>query len=164
MKKMMTYLLVFVVALIAIVLIIGLFLPKERTFTKTAVLNSDVTKVFNLVSDFKNQTTWRNDVKEIIGIDENTWTEVPKKGTAITFKVKQKIENEIFEIEIIEPKNFNGYWVGTFKQTKENQTAIEFKEVVTISNPFFRTISYLFVDLDKTMDLYLQNLKQKLGE
>jgi len=164
MKKMMTYLLVFVVALIAIVLIIGLFLPKERTFTKTAVLNSDVTKVFNLVSDFKNQTTWRNDVKEIIGIDENTWTEVPKKGTAITFKVKKKIENEIFEIEIIEPKNFNGYWVGTFKQTKENRTAIEFKEVVTISNPFFRTISYLFVDLDKTMDLYLQNLKQKLGE
>jgi hypothetical protein len=164
MKKMMTYLLVFVVTLIAIVLIIGLFLPKERTFTKTAVLNSDVTKVFNLVSDFKNQTTWRNDVKEIIGIDENTWTEVPKKGTAITFKVKQKIENEIFEIEIIEPKNFNGYWVGTFKQTKENQTAIEFKEVVTISNPFFRTISYFFVDLDKTMDLYLQNLKQKLDE
>jgi hypothetical protein len=128
------------------------------------VLNSDVTKVFNIVTDFKNQTTWRNDVKEIIVIDENTWTEVPKKGTAITFKVKQKVENEIFEIEIIEPKNFNGYWVGTFKTTKVNGTAIEFKEVITISNPFFRTLSFLFVDLNKTMDLYLQNLKQKLGE
>lgn len=161
---MMTYLLISIVAIIAIVLIIGLFLPKERTFTKTAVLNSDVNKVFNIVTDFKNQTTWRNDVKEIIVIDNNTWTEVPKKGTAITFKVKQKVENEIFEIEIIEPKNFNGYWVGTFKQTKPNETAIEFKEVVTFSNPFFRTISYLFVDLDKTMDLYLENLKQKLIE
>lgn len=161
---MMTYLLISIVAIIAIVLIIGLFLPKERTFTKTAVLNSDVTKVFNIVTDFKNQTSWRNDVKEIIVIDNNTWTEVPKKGTAITFKVKQKVENEIFEIVIIEPKNFNGYWIGTFKQTKVNQTAIEFKEVITISNPFFRTISYVFVDLDKTMDLYLQNLKQKLGE
>lgn len=160
----MTYLLISIVAIIAIVLIIGLFLPKERTFTKTAVLNSDVNKVFNIVTDFKNQTTWRNDVKEIIVIDNNTWTEVPKKGTAITFKVKQKVENEIFEIEIIEPKNFNGYWVGTFKQTKPNETAIEFKEVVTFSNPFFRTISYLFVDLDKTMDLYLENLKQKLIE
>ncbi len=164
MKKMMTYLLISIIAIIAIVLIIGLFLPKERTFIKTAVLNSDVTKVFNIVTDFKNQTTWRNDVKEIIVIDNNTWTEVPKKGTAITFKVKQKVENEIFEIEIIEPKNFNGYWIGTFKQTMVNQTAIEFKEVITISNPFFRTISYVFVDLDKTMDLYLQNLKQKLGE
>jgi hypothetical protein len=164
MKKMMTYLLISIVAIIAIVLIIGLFLPKERTFTKTAVLNSDVNKVFNIVTDFKNQTTWRNDVKEIIVIDNNTWTEVPKKGTVITFKVKQKVENEIFEIEIIEPKNFNGYWVGTFKTTKVNGTAIEFKEVITISNPFFRTLSFLFVDLNKTMDLYLQNLKQKLGE
>jgi len=164
MKKMTTYLLIAIVAIIAIVLIIGLFLPKERTFTKTAVLNSDVKKVFNIVTDFKNQTSWRNDVKEIIVIDNYTWTEVSKKGTAITFKVKQKVENEIFEIEIIEPKNFNGYWVGTFKQTKPNETAIEFKEVVTFSNPFFRTISYLFVDLDKTMDLYLENLKQKLIE
>jgi len=163
-KKMMTYLLVSIVAIIAIVLIVGLFLPKERIFTKKAVLNSDVTKVFNIVTDFKNQTTWRSDVKEIIVVDENTWTEVPQKGAAITFKVRQKVENEIFEIEIIEPKNFNGYWAGTFKQTHENQTAIEFKEVVTVSNPFFRTISYLFVDLDKTMDLYLQNLKQALGE
>lgn len=164
MKKMTIYLLISVVAIIAIVLIIGLFLPKERTFTKTAVLNSDVTKVFNIVTDFKNQTTWRSDVKEIIVIDNNTWTEVPKKGTAITFKIKQKVENEIFEIEIIEPNNFNGYWVGTFKQTKPNETAMEYKEVVTISNPFFRVLSYLFVDLDKTMELYLQNLKQKLGE
>ena len=164
MKKMTTDLLISIVAIIAIVLIIGLFLPKERTFTKKAVLNSDVTKVFNIVTDFKNQTTWRNDVKEIIVIDDNTWTEVPKKGTAITFKVKQKIENEIFEIEIVEPKNFNGYWVGTFKQTNQNATEIEFKEVVTISNPFFRTLSYLFVDLEKIMDLYLENLKHKLSK
>ena len=164
MKKMITYLFVSVLAIIAIVLIIGLFLPKEITFTKTAVLHSDVSKVFNLVTDFKNQTTWRNDVKEIIVIDNNTWTEVPQKGTAITFKVKQKVANEIFEIEIIEPKSFNGYWVGTFKQTNENETSIAFKEVVTISNPFFRTLSYLFVDLNKTMDLYIQNLKLKLEE
>ncbi len=54
--------------------------------------------------------------------------------------------------------------VGTFKQTNKNQTAIEFKEVITISNPLFRILSYLFVDLDKLMDLYFQNLKQKLGE
>ncbi|QOI98401.1 MAG: hypothetical protein HRU69_13260 [Flammeovirgaceae bacterium] len=53
MKKMMTFLLVSIGAITAIVFIVGLFLPKERTFTKTAVLNSDVTKVFNLVTDFK---------------------------------------------------------------------------------------------------------------
>lgn len=159
----MTYFLISIVAIIAMVFIIGLFIPKERTFTKTAVLHSDVNKVFNLVSDFKNQTTWRNDVKEVIVIDGNTWTEVPKKGTPITFKTKQKIQNELFEIEIIEPKNFSGYWVGTFEQTTAG-TKVVFKEVVTIDNPLFRVMSLIFVDLDKTMEVYLNNLKTKLGE
>ncbi len=163
MKKIMTYFLISIVAIIAMVFIIGLFIPKERTFTKTAVLHSDVNKVFNLVSDFKNQTTWRNDVKEVIVIDGNTWTEVPKKGTPITFKTKQKIQNELFEIEIIEPKNFSGYWVGTFEQTTAG-TKVVFKEVVTIDNPLFRVMSLIFVDLDKTMEVYLNNLKTKLGE
>ena len=163
MKKIMTYFLISIVAIIAMVFIIGLFIPKERTFTKTAVLHSDVNKVFNLVSDFKNQTTWRNDVKEVIVIDGNTWTEVPKKGTPITFKTKQKIQNELFEIEIIEPKNFSGYWVGTFEQTTAG-TKVVFKEVVTIDNPLFRVMSLIFVDLDKTMEVYLNNMKTKLGE
>ena len=160
----MTYLLVSIIALIAITFIVGLILPKERTFTKTAELKSEISIVFNLVSDFKNQAGWRNDIKEIIVIDDSTWTEVPKKGRAITFKVKKKKENELFEIEIIKPEDFNGYWVGTFKPTIVNGTSAEFKEVIIVSNPFFRTMSYLFVDLDKTMDLYLKHLKQKLGE
>ncbi len=163
MKKMTTYLLVSIVAIIAMVLVIGLFLPKERTFTKTAVLNSDVTKVFNLVTDFKNQTSWRNDVKDIVIIDDNTWTEVPKKGTPITFKIRQKIQNKLFEIEIIEPKSFNGYWVGSFKQTTAG-TKVVFKEVAIIENPFIRVLSSLFVDLDNTMEIYMTNLKTKLGE
>ncbi|HEX8574686.1 MAG TPA: SRPBCC family protein [Flavobacterium sp.] len=164
MKKMITYLLVAIVAIIAIAFITGLFLPKERTFTKKAELKADISSVFNLVTDFKNQALWRNDVKKIIVIDDNTWKEIPQKGTAITFKVKRKKENEIFEIEIIEPKNFEGYWIGTFKPTKSNGTSIVFKEVIVVANPFSRIISYLFVDLDKTMEVYLKNVKQKLGE
>jgi hypothetical protein len=163
MKKMMFYLLISIVAIIAIVFAIGLFIPKERTFTKTAVLNSDVAKVFKLVTDFKNQTMWRKDVKDIVVIDDNTWTEVPKKGTPITFKTRQKIQNELFEIEIIEPKNFNGYWVGSFEQTTAG-TKVVFKEVAIIENPFIRVLSSLFVDLDNAMEIYMTNLKTKLGE
>jgi hypothetical protein len=163
MKKMMFYLLISIVAIIAIVFAIGLFIPKERTFTKTAVLNSDVAKVFNLVTDFKNQTMWRKDVKDIVVIDDNTWTEVPKQGTPITFKTRQKIQNELFEIEIIEPKNFNGYWVGSFEQITAG-TKVVFKEVAIIENPFIRVLSSLFVDLDNAMEIYMTNLKTKLGE
>lgn len=161
MKKMITYLLVSIAAIIAIVFVIGLFMPKERTFTKEAVLNSEASKVFNIVTDFNGQTSWRTDVKEIIVIDDKTWTEVPVKGTAITFQVKRKIQNQLFEIEIVEPKSFKGYWIGTFQEV-EDGTRVVFKEVAIIENPFFRVLSATFVDFDKTMETYMNNLKAKL--
>ena len=111
----------------------------------------------------KNQTSWRSDVKEINIIEENSWTEVPKKGTPLTFKTKKKILNQLFEIEIIEPKSFNGSWIGTFERSSTG-TNVVFKEIITIKNPIFRVLSPIFVDIDQTMELYMNNLKTKLGE
>ncbi len=152
-----------IVALVGLVFAIGLLLPKQRVYLKTADLKSSPESVFQIVADFENQTLWRNDVQEIKVIDQNTWTEVPKKGTPITFRTKRKIQNQLFEIEIIEPKSFQGYWVGTFEQTPTG-TKVVFKEVIVIENPLFRVFSAVFVDLDKTMEVYMNNLRTKLGE
>ncbi len=159
----MTVAVLLVLAIIAIVFVVGLLLPKQREFVKQAELYSPPEKVFQVVTDFANQASWRDDVQEIKVIDDKTWIEIPKKGTPITFKTKQKVQNKLFEIKIIEPKNFNGYWIGTFEKTK-NGTKVVFKEVVIIENPFSRVLSSIFVDLDKTIDVYLNNLKTKLGE
>lgn len=163
MRKKMTVAVLSIVALVAMVFVIGLFIPKQKEYLKTADLKSSPESVFQIVTDVENQTLWRNDVQEIKVIDQNTWTEVPKKGTPITFRTKRKIQNQLFEIEIIEPKSFQGYWIGTFEQSPMG-TKVVFKEVVIIENPFFRVMSSIFVDLNKTMDVYLSNLKAKLGE
>lgn len=163
MKKKMTVAILSVLAIIAFVFVAGLLLPKQREFVKQAELNSPPEKVFQVVTDFANQALWRDDVQEIKVLDATTWTEIPKKGTPITFRIKRKVENQLFEIEIIEPKKFNGYWIGTFEET-ENGTKVVFKEVVIIENPFFRVLSSIFVDLDKTMEVYMINLKTKLSK
>lgn len=163
MRKKMTVAVFSIVALVGLVFAIGLLLPKQRAYLKTADLKSSPESVFQIVADFENQTLWRNDVQEIKVIDQNTWTEVPKKGTPITFRTKRKIQNQLFEIEIIEPKSFQGYWVGTFEQTPTG-TKVVFKEVIVIENPLFRVFSAVFVDLDKTMEVYMNNLRTKLGE
>ncbi|HSM46229.1 MAG TPA: SRPBCC family protein [Draconibacterium sp.] len=163
MRKKMTVAVLSILALFALAFAIGLFLPKQREFVKTATFKSSPEKVFQIVTDVENQLSWRSDVQEINIIDEDTWTEVPKKGTPITFKTKQEIQNQLFEIEIIEPKSFDGYWIGTFEQTTTG-TKVVFKEVITIENPFFRVMSSIFVDLDQTMEVYMTNLKNKLGE
>jgi len=38
------------------------------------------------------------------------------------------------------------------------------KNFPIIKNPYFRVLSYLFFDMEKTMDVYLANLKVKLEE
>ncbi|MFN9380874.1 MAG: SRPBCC family protein [Bacteroidota bacterium] len=163
MRKKLAVAVLSILAIVALVFVIGLFLPKQREFVKTATFKSSPEKVFQIVTDLKNQTSWRSDVKEINIIEENSWTEVPKKGTPLTFKTKKKILNQLFEIEIIEPKSFNGSWIGTFERSSTG-TNVVFKEIFTIKNPIFRVLSPIFVDIDQTMELYMNNLKTKLGE
>lgn len=151
-------------SLVLLVFIAGLMLPRQRTFVKKAIFQASPERVFGLVRDVERQPAWRSDVQEIKVIDAQSWMEVPKKGTPLTFKVRQSIENRLFEIEIVEPKSFSGYWVGTFEETKTGGTAVVFKEVVVIANPFFRVMARLFVDLNSTMDVYMHNLKAQLGE
>ncbi len=163
MKRKMTVAILSILAVVALIFIVGLFIPKQREFVKQSEFKSPPEKVFEVVTDFKNQVSWRGDVQEIKVIDSNTWTETPKRGTPITFKIKRQVENKLLEIEIIEPKSFNGYWVGTFEPTPSG-TKVIFKEVVVIENPFFRALSSIFVDLEKTMEIYMNNLTTKLGE
>ncbi len=151
------------VSFVAFVYVIGMLIPKRQEYVKKAEFKVSPEMVFQSVTDFKNQASWRKDLQEIRVKDENTWTEISSGGTAITFKTKQKVQNQFFEIEIIEAKGFKGYWVGTFEQTAVG-TAVVFKEVVIIENPFFRVLSLLFVDLDKSMNTYVDNLEKKLGD
>lgn len=154
----------FIIAILP--LVIGLFLPTERRFVKTAQLKSSPQEIWNVITDIKGQEDWRDDVKSIEMINtqkgKEKWTEIPKKGRPITFQVKTFEPPNRFDIEIVE-SSFSGYWEGKIIE-KNEVTLIEFKEVVFISNPYFKTLSYLFLDLNKTMDLYLANLEKKLGE
>ncbi len=163
MVKSMKIAIVSVVVIIALTFVIGLFLPKQRRFVKQAEFRSSAQRIYQVVTDFAHQASWRNDVREIKVIDESMWTEIPQKGTPLTFKIKRKVEPSLFEIEIIEPKDFNGSWVGTFEQTPTG-TTVTFTEVIVIENPFFRVFSLIAVDLDKIMEEYMHNLKQTLGE
>jgi hypothetical protein len=88
MKKKMTVAVLSVLAITAFVYVVGLLLPKQREFVKQAELNSPPTKVFQVVTDFANQASWRDDVQEIKVIDGKTWTEVPKQGTPQGNRIK----------------------------------------------------------------------------
>ena len=147
-------------------LVIGLFLPNERIFIKTATFKSSPQQIWDVITDIKGQEQWRSDIKaiEILTSKKGAekWTEIPKKGRPITFQVKTYQPPNRFDIEIVE-SSFSGYWEGRIEESNGG-SKIEFREILIIKNPYFKTLSYLFFDLNKTMDLYLSNLKTKLGE
>ena len=148
-------------------LLIGLFIPSERTYTKEFVFDSSVEKVWNIVTDLKGQERWRSDVKVIkIISNENgneVWIEIPQKGPSIKFRTVEKIENKSWTMEIIDNPSFTGKWVGTFEAVDKNTTKVVFTESPLITNPYMRTLSLIFVNMDKTMELYLENLEIALG-
>lgn len=159
----MTIVALSLLAIVLLIFIIGLSMPARREYLRQSELKASPDKVFRAVTDVASQPAWRSDVKEIKVVDSISWTEIPYRGTPLTFRVKQKVENHIFEIEIVESASINGSWIGIFEQNGTG-TKVEFKEVIVVKNPFMRVMSVLFTDLDKTMDLYMRNLRNKLGE
>lgn len=157
------YLLLIVLALVVgTMAFIGLSLPKEMVFEKETIIEVKVCSLFEKVSDVKGQENWRSDVKSIEIHGDGSWTEHPAKGRSLTFRIKRKEACERFDIEIIAPTSFQGYWEGRFEPVGPAKTKINFKEVVVVNNPFSRLIVWLFVDIDATMELYLNDLKKSL--
>lgn len=164
---MFFYIVIGILALILIIFVLGIALPKQRTFEKMHTFHAPVERVFQVVTDLEGQVAWRSDVKEIqvksAGYGKEIWVEVPKNQPPIYFRSTAKIQNEHYEMEI-EGQGFKGHWVGIFEKVNDSTTQVTFSETATVENPFFRVFAYLFVDLGKTIDLYISDLSKKLNQ
>ena len=124
-----------------------------------------VTPLWNTIADIESQSKWRSDLSKVV-VDKNqkqlVWTEYLKNNQQFTFRVKVKEEYSRFEIEIINNKNFSGCWIGLLQTIENGYTEIDFTEVSIVQNPVFRLMSFLFFDLEKTVDLYISDLEKYL--
>lgn len=152
--------------LILLPLLIGLCLPSERSFIKTATLPYQAPIIWEAITDIEGQLAWRPEVQSIEMHERKTghekWTEVPKEGPTLTFQTIRYEPPHRFDIQIV-GSGIQGHWEGRLSP-KGEQTAVEFKEIITLPNPYSRVFSYLFVDLDDLMELYLTNLKTHLAQ
>ena len=78
------------------------------------------------------------------------------------FKTINKVEPEYFEIEFSGSPSIRGHWSGRFIEQAENETRVEFTETVTAGSLPSKVLSYLFFDLDATLDDYINDLKNHL--
>lgn len=156
-----------ILGVVLLTLIVGFLLPKERKAERTTTFSASPEIIFNLITNNKNWK-WRSNLRSVQILESNgkneIFKEVSKKGQKITFEVKSKIPYSKYEIQIIEADGFKGYWTGTLRETANGGTNLAFSEYITIENPFIKVLSYLFFDLGATIDQYLEDVANAIGE
>ena len=167
MRRWILYILAGLVGILAIVVVIGLLLPKEHTASKAMRFRPQPAALFGVVSDFAKYPEWRSDV-----------TSVEIQGpVGVGAVVREHGSNGdiSYRIEVFEPPSkivmriadtslsFGGTW--TFEVfPNDSGSELVITENGEVYNPIFRFMSKFFFSPSATIETYLADLKKKLGE
>ncbi len=149
--------------LVWIVVLIGAFLPRTGTETKQCVLDAPVDVVFAIVT---NNQDWRyrsslDDLKIIRNQGDIEEWEETTNGVTIRFKTLEKRPYSFYRFEM-DGKMFTGEWQATFEPVERGKTLFIAMEKIEYKNLFYRLIGYAFMDLNKFMTTYQEELKARI--
>ncbi len=146
MKKLFIALFIPVI-LVALVYFVGFFLPKGHTAQGDIVINAPVDSVWSAIVSIDNYTNWRNDLKDVEIVDEDTWVEVGPKDDKITFSItEQNPPNRLVVVIDDDGLPFGGEWVYELTEQNDGSTKLSITENGEVYNPIFRFMSYFFLD------------------
>ena len=129
----------------------------------TAEFSANIQTVWEAVTN-NHDWAWRSDLaKVLVSKDENSFVEVTKQGFRTTFTIteKQLCKRYAFHMD---NERFTGEWSGSFEEIPSGGTRIKFIEVLRVKNPLIEILSYLFMNLKKIQNTYIEDLKKKLKE
>ena len=154
------------VALIALVVIIGLLLPKEHRASRSKSFAYPPEKVWNTLTDFGNNTGWRKQLKQVQALPNRNghaiWKETDKSGQAISYETLELVPQKRIVRKIADEKlPFGGTW--TIEVTAEpSGTMVTVVEDGIVYNPVFRFVSKFIMGHTHSIDTYLGDLERHL--
>lgn len=163
MKNVLYIILSSLLLLVLVVVLIGAVLPRIRTETKQCILNAHVNVVFAIVT---NNQEWHYrsslDDLEIIRTqgDIEEWEETAN-GITIRFKTLEKRPHSFYSFEM-DSKMFTGKWQATFEPVEGDKTLFSATEKIEYKNLFYRLVGYAFMDLNKFMTTYQEELTVRI--
>src|SRR5690349_13488119 len=154
------------VALIAIVAVIGALLPVKHQVTREATFKISADKLFALISSPLDFPKWRTGVKSVellpTGGGPPKWTEVSSDGT-ITFAVTQSIPG-VELVTTIADKSlpFGGSWTYVLAPAGPDSTTLRITESGEVYNVFFRFMSRFVFGHASTIEKYLKDVRKRV--
>jgi len=157
------------VALIAIVVIVGFSLPKEHVASRTLKLNQKPDAVWNMITDFQNQPSW---LPLVVSAEKQpdhngnaVWYELYKNSSdKITLETTESMPPQKLVRTIPDTGGvFFGRWEYEITPTKDG-CSIKITEFGTVPNPVFRFMSKFVFGHNTTVETYLKALAAKFGQ
>lgn len=150
-------------ALVALLAVVGLFLPKGHRAQRTVVVNAPPDRVFALVSDVARYATWRLDVKLVeILADSGGMLRFRETGPhgVVPYRVERNEPPSHWVTRIDDPSlPYGGTW--TFELTPQGSgTSLTITEDGEIYNPIFRVLSRTIFSTTATIEAYQAALRR----
>ncbi|MBX3118065.1 MAG: SRPBCC family protein [Fimbriimonadaceae bacterium] len=153
------------VGLVALLAIIGSFMPKSHTTISQITLDKPRSEVWETISDFEHQD-WRTDLKKNERLPDQDGKPVWKESVSDMDLV---LRTDVFDAPsrmvrtIADPKlMFQGRWEYELED-EGSGCKLKITEHGEVANPLIRFMS-LFYDPSATMREYMTGLAKKFGE
>ena len=116
---------------------------KMVTSNIKARIPSELRKVWKLVWDIENYSSWRSDLSKTEIVNEKNFIEYTKDGYPTTFSVTNVEPYRRWEFDM-QNSNMTGHWIGVFT-ARGDETEIDFTECVEAKKLFMKPFvkSYL---------------------
>lgn len=156
-----------IVLLVAVVVIVGLLLPRDHVASRSAVFAAPPRRIWEALVDTAKAPEWRSGLKSVEPLPpldgKRRYREVTGFGP-VTYVVEEERAPELLVGRIAdEGLGYGGSW--TWELAREgDHTRVTITERGFITNPLFRFLARFVFGYEKTMETYLEDLARRVGE
>ncbi|HEX8280517.1 MAG TPA: SRPBCC family protein [Chthoniobacterales bacterium] len=156
-----------VVALIALVLLVGAMLPSKHVASREITLRRSPVEVYAALRDFASAPGWRTDLKGIemlAPVDGRVRFRENSSNGLITYELVEEVSNEKLVTRIVDRDlGYFGSWTYELLPIDAG-TRLRITENGEVPSPLFRFMSRFVFGHTATMDAYLKALGRKFGD
>jgi hypothetical protein len=152
-------------ALIFLVVVIGMLLPKAHTASRSAVFQATPERLFALIDG---PQTWRSNVKKYEPIaapdGRRQWRETDSDGQTIAYEAVERQPPALLKTRIVTPNlPYSGAWTLQL-DPRNGSTVLRITEEGEVYNPVFRFVSRFVIGHTRTIETYLRDLGTATGQ
>ena len=156
-----------IVAIVAIIWVIGMMLPRDHMASRMAHYQVPPEKVWEALTDIDAMPSWRIGLKSVTRLPDRNGLPAHIEDTAAG---KLKIETQSMEaprklVNRIGGENlpFGGTWTFDVTPAADGST-LRITENGYVTNPIFRFVGRFFIGYTSEMEKFLTGLAQHFGE